>query len=108
MSPRVLMRLGQVCLVVWAVLIIGPLLFTFLASFKSNTEIFIGDPFRLPSDWNPAAFGRAWTRANVGTYFLNSVIVVSISTFGTMLLGSMAAYVLARYQFRGNRFIYYY
>ena len=33
--------------------------------------------------------------------------MVACSTFGTMLLGSMAAYVLARYKFRGNRAIYY-
>jgi N-acetylglucosamine transport system permease protein len=43
----------------------------------------------------------------VGRYFLNSIIVVAFSTFGTMLLGSMAAYVLARYRFVGNRIVYY-
>jgi len=36
------------------------------------------------------------------------VIVVALSTFGTMLFGSMAAYVLARYKFIGNRTIYYF
>jgi N-acetylglucosamine transport system permease protein len=50
---------------------------------------------------------RAWNEANVGRYFLNSVFVVTVSTAGTMLFGSMAAYVLARYKFIGNRFIYY-
>jgi N-acetylglucosamine transport system permease protein len=38
---------------------------------------------------------------------LNSVLIVALSTFGTMLLGSMAAYVLARYRFVGNRIVYY-
>ena len=38
---------------------------------------------------------------------LNSVFVVACSTAGTMLLGSMAAYVLARYKFPGNRAIYF-
>ena len=33
--------------------------------------------------------------------------MVAVSTAGTMLFGSMAAYVLARYKFFGNRFIYY-
>ena len=49
----------------------------------------------------------AWNTAHVGRYFLNSVFVVAVSTAGTMLFGSMAAYVLARYRFFGNRFIYY-
>jgi N-acetylglucosamine transport system permease protein len=103
----ILSGLGQLSLFLWALAIIGPLLFTFLASFKSNSEIFLGNPFALPSHWDFASFGRAWTRAHIGTYFINSVIVVSISTFFTMLLGSMAAYVLARYKFVGNRFVYY-
>ena len=45
----VLNKLSHVALVVWAILIIYPLIFTFLAAFKSNTEIFIGNPFALPA-----------------------------------------------------------
>ncbi len=105
---RLLSKLGHVSLAVWAIIILFPLAFAFLASFKSNTEIFIGNPFGLPGKWDFASFGRAWTEADIGKYFINSVIVVSASTFGTMLLGSMAAYVLARYNFVGNRAIYYY
>jgi N-acetylglucosamine transport system permease protein len=98
--------MSHVSLALWALMIIGPLLFTVLASFKSNSEIFIGNPFALPEGWSFAAFGRAWTQANIGTYFLNSVLVVGASTIGTMVLGAMAAYVLARYDFIGNRLIY--
>ncbi|MFC7644276.1 carbohydrate ABC transporter permease [Streptosporangium lutulentum] len=51
-------------------------------------------------------WGRAWEQAHIGQYMVNSIVVVAFSTFGTMLFGSMAAYVLARYRFRGNRAIY--
>ncbi len=105
---KLLSGFGHLSLVVWAILILFPLVFAVLASFKSNAEIFIGNPFSLPSNWDFASFGRAWTRASIGTYFINSVIVVVASTFGTMLLGSMAAYVLARYRFVGNRAVYYF
>ncbi|MEO3743149.1 carbohydrate ABC transporter permease [Plantactinospora sp. B5E13] len=98
--------LGHVALVVWAVIVIAPILWTFLASFKNTTEIF-GSPWTLPGELRWENWGRAWTEARVGRYFVNSVIVVAASTFGTMLLGSMAAYVLARYRFIGNRFFYY-
>ena len=40
-------------------------------------------------------------------YFLNTILVVGGSLIGTLLLGSMAAYVLARFDFPGNRFIYF-
>jgi N-acetylglucosamine transport system permease protein len=99
--------LAHLALAVWAIIIIGPLLWTFLASFKSNTEIFLGSPFSLPSQFSFDSYARAWTEARIGRYFLNSVLVVTLATAGTMLFGSMAAYVLARYSFIGNRFVYY-
>lgn len=97
--------LGQVALIVWALMVIIPLIWVLLASFKNTTEIF-SSPWTMPAHLRWNNFARAWTRARVGTYFLNSVFVVAMSTFGTMLLGSMAAYVLSRYEFRGRRFIY--
>ncbi|MFF5173825.1 carbohydrate ABC transporter permease [Micromonospora sp. NPDC000089] len=103
---RLLARLGHVALAVWAVIVIVPILWTFLAAFKNTSEIF-SSPWTLPAELRWENFGRAWTKAHVGRYFLNSVLVVGCSTFGTMLLGSMAAYVLARYRFWGNRAIYY-
>ncbi|TDB76842.1 carbohydrate ABC transporter permease [Micromonospora sp. KC723] len=103
---RLFAGLGQVALAGWAVIVIVPILWTFLAAFKDTGEIF-GSPWTLPAELRWQNFSRAWTRANVGRYFLNSVFVVSCGTLGTMLLGSMAAYVLARYRFVGNRAIYY-
>ena len=103
---RLFASLGHVALAVWAVIVIVPILWTFLASFKNTTEIF-SSPWTLPAELRFENYARAWNKANVGRYFLNSVIVVACSTFGTMLFGSMAAYVLARYKFWGNRAIYY-
>ncbi|OUC94355.1 carbohydrate ABC transporter permease [Streptosporangium minutum] len=98
--------MSHIALVIWAILIIGPLLWTFLASFKNNTEIF-GDPITLPSSFGWDAWGRAWEKAHIGQYMINTVFVVVCSTAATMLLGSMAAYVLSRYAFPGNRAIYF-
>ncbi|MER5644476.1 carbohydrate ABC transporter permease [Streptosporangium sp. NPDC002524] len=98
--------LSHVALLVWAILIVGPIVWTFLSSFKTNTEIF-GDAITLPATFGWDAWGRAWEKAHIGQYMLNTVFVVACSTAGTMLLGSMAAYVLARYTFPGNRLVYF-
>jgi N-acetylglucosamine transport system permease protein len=98
--------MSHIALLIWAILIIGPILWTFLASFKTNTEIF-GDAIALPSSFGWDSWGRAWEKAHIGQYMLNTVFVVACSTAATMLLGSMAAYVLARYAFPGNRAIYF-
>ncbi|MEU7001166.1 carbohydrate ABC transporter permease [Nonomuraea sp. NPDC046570] len=104
--PNVFGGLSHLALFVWAALIILPLLWTLLASFKNNTEIF-GDALQLPAELRFGNWVRAWEKASVGRYMLNTVIVVFFGTAGTMLFGSMAAYVLARYKFVGNRFIFY-
>jgi N-acetylglucosamine transport system permease protein len=98
--------LGQLALIIWAIIVVVPILWVFLASFKNTTEIF-SSPWTMPAALRFENWARAWTKAQVGQYFINSVIVVGFSTFGTMLFGSMAAYVLARYKFIGNRVIYY-
>ena len=99
--------LAHIALFVWALATAGPLIWVVLSSFKNNTEIFLGQPFALPESFSFRTYVDAWNSAHVGRYFINSVFVVAVSTAGTMLFGAMAAYVLARYKFWGNRFIYY-
>ncbi|MER5424059.1 carbohydrate ABC transporter permease [Streptosporangium roseum] len=97
--------LTHVTLVVWTILVAVPIVWTFLASVKSEDEIF-GDAWSLPASLRFDNWARAWEQAHVGQYMINSILVVAGGTFGTMLFGSMAAYVLARYRFRGNRAVY--
>jgi N-acetylglucosamine transport system permease protein len=90
----------------WAVLTGLPLLWALLTSFKTDEQI-LTDPWGLPSAARWDNWVRAWNEARIGRYFFNSVVVVSGSLTLTMLLGAMAAYVLARYSFRGRRAIYF-
>lgn len=93
-------------LVTWGVLVTLPLLWAVLQSVRTDREI-LTDPWGLPASLNWQNFARAWTTSNIGDYFLSTLIVVSGGVFLTMLFGSMAAYVLARFDFPGNRAIYY-
>lgn len=92
-------------LALWAIMIIVPLAWVVMTAFKSDDEIFT-DPLGLPSEWHWENFTRAWDKAGIGDYFVNTILVVGGGVFLTMLLGSMAAYVLARYEFRFNKFFY--
>ncbi|MFD3653633.1 carbohydrate ABC transporter permease [Streptomyces sp. 24-1644] len=93
-------------LVVWALMVGVPLLWVLWSSFKTSNGI-LTEPWGLPTTLHWENWSNAWNKANMGQYFINTVIVVGGSVIGTMVLGSMAAYVLARFQFPGNRFIYY-
>jgi N-acetylglucosamine transport system permease protein len=96
----------QVILAAWALVSVLPLLWAVITAFKPNPEVF-ASPWRLPSHWDFGNFARAWGAASIGQFFLNTVIVVAGSLVLTMLLSTMVAYVLARFSFPGNRFIYY-
>lgn len=99
-------RFSHVVLAIWAIIIIGPLLWTLMSSFKTTKEIF-ASPFSLPRKWSFANYTSAWSDSHIGSYFLNTVIVVGVALVLVMVLGAMCAYVLARYPFPGSRFIYY-
>ncbi|TCC27651.1 carbohydrate ABC transporter permease [Kribbella speibonae] len=97
---------AHVALILWSLLVILPLVWTLLSSFKSTQEV-LGNPLSLPSKLRFSNYANAWTTAGIGRYFLNTVIVVGVALVLVMILGAMCAYVLARFTFPGNRLIYY-
>jgi N-acetylglucosamine transport system permease protein len=105
-SDRRFAALSHGLLILWSVIVIVPMLWVLVSSFKSTSEI-LSSPFTLPDHWRIENYEHAWTDANIGKYFLNSVIVVVSALFLVMLLGAMCAYILARFEFPGRRLIYY-
>ncbi|MFC0627295.1 carbohydrate ABC transporter permease [Kribbella deserti] len=97
---------SHTALIAWTLLVTVPFVWALIASLKSTGEIFGDSPWALPKELLWENFSRAWSKG-VGDYLLNSAVVVTGGVIGTMLFGSMVAYVLARYEFPGNRFIYY-
>ncbi|MFF9915233.1 carbohydrate ABC transporter permease [Streptomyces sp. NPDC013457] len=93
-------------LIIWAIMVVMPLLWAVMTSFKTDRAIFTS-PWSLPDKLHFENWSRAWTEAHMSDYFLNTILVVGGSLIGTLLFGSMAAYVLARFDFPGNRFIYF-
>jgi ABC-type glycerol-3-phosphate transport system permease component len=105
-TDKVVATLSHVVLIAWVVVICAPLLWVLMSSFKTTQQIF-GSPFSLPSTFNFDNYVSAWTTASIGTYFVNTVIVVGCALVIVMLLGAMCAYYLARYEFKGSQIIYY-
>ncbi|WAL98481.1 carbohydrate ABC transporter permease [Streptomyces sp. Je 1-369] len=92
-------------LILWVVLAAGPLIWVALTAFRPSAEI-LSDPMGWPASFHWENFSNAWSKANIGQYTINSLIILAGSLTGTMLLGSMAAYVIARFTFPGNRVIF--
>lgn len=82
-----------------AVLYIAPLLWVFMVSFKTNSEIFTS-PFALPESFYIDNFTFAWTAGKLGIATLNSFIVCAVTLILSMLIGSMAAFAIGRLRFK--------
>ena len=96
----------QTVLIVWAVTVIFPMIWMIYSSFKTDQELFFS-PWAPPVELQWDNFARAWTKAHVGAYLLNTLIVVVPALLLTLIISAMAAYVLARFEFVGRRFLFY-
>lgn len=105
-TDKTVATISHIALLAWVVIICAPLLWVLMSSFKTTQQIF-ASPFTLPTSFNFDNYVSAWTSASIGTYFFNTVIVVGFALAIVMLLGSMCAYYLARYEFKGSKIIYY-
>src|SRR5690606_36208277 len=82
-------------------LTLGPILYLGLGGFRSNAQI-AQDPTGLPDPWNFDHYIKILTQSNFWEYTLNSTIVAIATTLGVVMFGTMAAYPLAWYKFRGS------
>ena len=85
-----------------------PLIFTVVNAFKPMSEIFIFPP-KLTVD-NPTlnnfydlSFILESFDVPMSRYIFNTAIITGLGTLGTVMLGSMAAFALAKYQFPGSK-----
>jgi len=92
-----------------AALIVGvtlaPLLFVILGGFRTNAQI-NENPVALPSPWVFSNYVDILTSSSFWTFLLNSALIAVSSTVLAVGLGSMAAFALSRYRFRGRETIY--
>lgn len=92
------------CLWAFALSIIIPLGWAFLASLKHKTE-FYGSPWSLPKGIYLENFRMAFVEANMEEYFLNSVFITALALIILLLVSIPAAYVLARFEFKSKKII---
>jgi raffinose/stachyose/melibiose transport system permease protein len=100
-------RIFQSVVLVWfsifALVIIYPIIWLGLSGLKSNSDFFL-NTWSLPEEWFWSNYKAAWD-AGIGQFFLNSVYVTVVSVITVLFLGSMAAYGLSRFQFKGQNLV---
>ncbi|QTH43407.1 carbohydrate ABC transporter permease [Cohnella sp. LGH] len=94
----------RIFLFVQTLIVLYPLVWNLLASFKTSTEV-MESPWSLPAALNWDNYVRAFTTAKIGDYMINSVLVVVLSMVMLLCMAVPTAYVLGRMKFRGRAFL---
>ena len=96
----------QILLIVWALIQLFPLYWLFAFSLKSNEEIFGANVIGLPKEFIWENYQVAIVGANIGRFFLNSVIVVGASILITSAVSLFASYALNRMRWKMSKNVY--
>jgi ABC-type glycerol-3-phosphate transport system permease component len=96
--------LGYIIVGGWSLFSIALVLWVVLASLKTTRALF-GSPWSLTTSPLFSTYAKVWVANRFGDYFLNSILVVSVSVALLLVVAVPAAYVLSRGQFFGRRAI---
>lgn len=84
---------------------IAPVVYIILGGFRTNAQI-TNDPSGLPDPWVLRNYAEVLRSPVFWRQVSNSVVVAVFTTLGVVVLGVMASYVIARYEFKGRGAMY--
>jgi raffinose/stachyose/melibiose transport system permease protein len=96
--------LHAICVVVGLAIVV-PVLFGVLGGFKDNGQL-ATRPFGLPSPWVPENYLEILGSLAFWRPLGNSVLIAVLTTLLVVLASAMAAFVFARYAFRGRELLF--
>ena len=83
-----------------------PIVVCVITAFKTPEEYASTNVMTLPVSWAYFEnFIQAWSQANMGIAFRNSIIILVCVLAGSIITGSMLAYVLSSFKFKGNALV---
>jgi raffinose/stachyose/melibiose transport system permease protein len=91
-------------LLLFSILTGYPLLWLLFSSLKSEGE-FYSNLWWTPNKWEWSNYVEAWKISQLATTYQNSIYITAVTIVLVVIIAYLAAYALARFEFRGNRFI---
>ncbi|MBK4348458.1 carbohydrate ABC transporter permease [Lacisediminihabitans changchengi] len=90
-----------------AALTIIPLVVVLFVSLKSHSEYLSTTAITPPANWlNFSNYVSAFVEGGMLQGFVNTTFILLISLAGTILIGTMTAYALDRFEFRGKKIVF--
>lgn len=99
-------RVGDVILLLIMLIVVLPLLWLFVSSFKSDADVIKWPPHFFPADWVVDQYRYVVKAIPVLRMLRNTVIFAGSVTVISLFFDSMAAYAFSRMHFRGKKVIF--
>src|SRR3954470_20237376 len=93
---------GFLLILVWCLL---PVVWILSLSFKGPTETAAGSPQFLPKQWTMQNYTDIFNNSDFKDALINSFGISAISTTLSVILATLAAYAIARLEFKGKRLV---
>jgi multiple sugar transport system permease protein len=99
-------RAAVVLVAIAALLMLVPMLWVVILSFKDNSALMADTTSAFAPPWTLANYRNIIGEGQVFTWLMNSVIVSLSMTAGVLLLASLAGYGFARLEFPGRKWLF--
>lgn len=96
----------DIVLVVVGILMVSPLVWLISTSLTDAAQAFALPPTWIPAPFSLENFGQVFDLIPFGRMFLNSIIVATLATAGSLFTSILAAYAFSRLRFRGSQTIF--
>lgn len=105
-KQKTITAIGVVITTFFALLMMYPIIYIVLGSFKENKELLLGGAKLLPSKFVFENYVQAWNTANFSVYTKNSLFLGIGTMVLTVIVTTMAGYVFSRKNFKFKELLY--
>lgn len=93
-------------LTVFSLIMMYPMAWMLMTSFKSNADIQMNKTKFFPEKWTIEGYQTAFEKAPIAQWFINSILVVVIVTAAVIVTSTLIGYIFAKYEFKGKKVLF--
>ena len=101
-SPRAILLqiIKQIICIGMVIIVILPILLTVFAAFKTRADMVNTSPLALPPEPTLENFKEVFTNKYLWVGLKNTALILVISVFFNIILGTITAYIIERFDFK--------
>lgn len=102
-SVRPLLTIRMLLIVAGCLIFLAPVLIMLSTALQPEASIVQRGPAAFPQQLGFGNFTSAWSQGDLGSYYLNSILILIVRVPCAVLISSLAAYPIAKMRFRARK-----